>query len=109
MTATVAAMFVDVGILFVIGVCSLILATEDGILTMASRIPYVLTACAALGYSLFLLSEWAPGPTGFPWQRICVDGSIAATLVWRTVSVLIALKKNSGHLLAFGPFGTSKR
>ncbi len=103
---TIYLMPIDAFILFFFwGICGLILASEDGSLTSFSRIPVGLTSGWAIYYALWLLSQWSPGPSGYPWQRVMLDGLIGLTAIWRTVVVLIALKRNSGSLFALRSFG----
>ncbi len=102
---TVYLMPMDAFMLFLWGICGLILASEDGSLNSISRIPIAIIGGLAFWYALWLLSEWSPGPSGYPWQRVVLDSMVAFTAVWRTVTVLIALKRNSGSLFAVRPFG----
>lgn len=98
----------DAFMLMTWAVCALILAQEDGSLTMWTRAPVLVIGAMAFAYSLWLMSEWMPGPSGFPWQRAVVDAAVAVWLVLRTAEVLIALRRNSGRLIATRPFGVNR-
>ena len=102
---TAYLMPIDAGFLFVWSVCALIIASEDGSFTPISRIPIVMISGFAFWYCGWLLSEWSPGPAGFPWQRTVLDGLIAFAAIWRSVVVLRALRRNTGRLFAIMSFG----
>ena len=96
---------IDAFVLFFLGISALILATEDGMLDSLTRVPYILIATFAFGYSLWLLSSWEPGPAGFPWQRVAIDISLLTAFGTRALGVLAQLRRNTGHLFSVRPFG----
>lgn len=102
-----AMMIADVSFLFVISICCMILAAEDGSLTKVTRIPMIFVGAFAFGLPIWLLGEWIPGPSGFPPMRLGLDGAFMTAAVCRTVVVLVALYRNSGRLFAFRPFGVT--
>lgn len=98
-------MQIDAAILMVWVICSLILAQEDGSLTRITRIPVLMVGAFAFSHVLWLLGFWVPSSAGYPWPRLGLDGAVGLAFMTRTSEVLSALRKNSGRLFAFRPFG----
>jgi hypothetical protein len=102
-------MITDVGLLAVWVLCSLVLAQEDGNLTRITRVPVLLVGFFAFNQAAWLLSVWEPSPVySYPLPRVALDAAGAAAFISRTIVVLSALRRNSGHLITIRPFGVTK-